>query len=79
MFNHTGSGAGKTMLLTALAGRYQGTQKGQVLLGQKPMDKTLRRKISFVLQEDVFFDQLTLRDTLMVLYHLLITLFIFIY
>ncbi|XP_041480430.1 ABC transporter G family member 9-like [Lytechinus variegatus] len=59
------SGAGKTMLLTALAGRYQGTQKGQILLGQKPLDKTLRRKISFVLQEDVFFDQLTLRDTLM--------------
>nr|XP_054768336.1 uncharacterized protein LOC129275892 [Lytechinus pictus] len=59
------SGAGKTMLLTALAGRYQGTQKGQILLGQKPLDKTSRRKISFVLQEDVFFDQLTLRDTLM--------------
>ncbi|XP_071510170.1 uncharacterized protein [Diadema antillarum] len=59
------SGAGKTVLLTALAGRQQGKQTGLVLLKGRTMDKTLRRRVSFVLQEDLLFDQLTLRETLM--------------
>ncbi|XP_071841409.1 uncharacterized protein [Apostichopus japonicus] len=58
------SGSGKTVLLTTLAGR-QSCQAGTVLLDGNSLDKKLRRKIGFVLQDDVFLPNLSLHETLM--------------
>ncbi|XP_045173292.2 uncharacterized protein LOC123534894 [Mercenaria mercenaria] len=57
------SGAGKTTLLNAIAGR-QPLSTGEITLSGKNFDKQLRRRLGFVLQEDVFFSRLTLWETL---------------
>ena len=49
-----------------LAGRGVGTMTGEVCMNKTPINKKLKRKIAFVLQEDILFENLTLRDTLMV-------------
>ncbi|XP_045171648.2 uncharacterized protein LOC123533818 isoform X2 [Mercenaria mercenaria] len=57
------SGAGKTTLLNAIAGR-QPLSSGEITLSEKNFDKQLRRRLGFVLQQDVFFSRLTLWETL---------------
>ncbi|XP_047128851.1 uncharacterized protein LOC100203026 isoform X1 [Hydra vulgaris] len=60
------SGAGKSSLLNLLAGRkIKGVLSGGVvLINGENCSKLLRRKIGYVMQEDIFFPNLTIRQTL---------------
>ncbi|XP_072420847.1 uncharacterized protein [Chiloscyllium punctatum] len=63
------SGSGKTTLLSVLSGR-QSVQAGTVKMNGMPLSKRLRRSICYVMQQDIFFANLTLKDTLMYQAHL---------
>ncbi|KAK4524991.1 hypothetical protein GAYE_SCF07G2895 [Galdieria yellowstonensis] len=58
------SGGGKTTLLNALAGRASFIPEGEILFDGKPRVADTRRKIGYVMQDDVFFTNLTVRQTL---------------
>eukprot|EP00055_Hartaetosiga_balthica_P009124 m.35641 g.35641 ORF g.35641 m.35641 type:complete len:699 (-) comp6617_c0_seq1:341-2437(-) len=63
------SGAGKTTLLNMLAGRLSdsgnGRSSGRILVNGEKRDYTTFRKFSaYVLQHDVFFAELTVRETI---------------
>lgn len=58
------SGSGKTTLLDCLSGQRH-FDSGSVYLNREPLSKRWRRKIGYVLQEEIFFTQLTLRETVM--------------
>lgn len=57
------SGCGKTTLLDCLSGQKH-IDSGYILLNREPLSKKWRRKICYVLQEEVFFSGLTLRETI---------------
>jgi len=59
------SGAGKTSLLSILAGRLKSGVTGEVLFNRVPRNKTsYKNHMAFVLQEDLFFSELTVSETL---------------
>ena len=62
------SGAGKTTLLAVLGSRPQlgkdGYWTGRVLVNGRPPTGRWRRQIAFVMQRDIFFEELTVRQEL---------------
>ncbi len=58
------TGSGKTTLLNVLARRVKSGVTGQVLInGHKPT-RRMKRQTAYVLQDDIFFANLTVRETL---------------
>ncbi|XP_020103847.1 ABC transporter G family member 22 isoform X1 [Ananas comosus] len=59
------SGCGKTTLLSILGGRINGNIiEGTITYNDEPYNKSLKRRIGFVTQDDVLFAHLTVRETL---------------
>jgi len=58
------SGSGKTTLLNILGGRALADMEGEVLLNNVVFKKSMRRTIAYVLQEDLFYTQLTVMEQL---------------
>ncbi|PKA52291.1 ABC transporter G family member 22 [Apostasia shenzhenica] len=59
------SGSGKTTLLSLLGGRIHGNNvEGLITYNDEPYNKSLKRRIGFVTQDDVLFAHLTVRETL---------------
>ncbi|OWF52253.1 ABC transporter G family member 14 [Mizuhopecten yessoensis] len=57
------TGAGKTTFLNILAGRVSG-DTGTITLNGSPLNKTQRRRLGYVSQDDIFLSNLTLWETL---------------
>ncbi|XP_055691964.1 uncharacterized protein LOC129794996 [Lutzomyia longipalpis] len=57
------SGCGKTTLLDCLSGQ-RAIDSGTIRLNRERLSKKWRRRICYVLQQDIFFAGLTLRETL---------------
>ncbi|XP_055957681.1 uncharacterized protein LOC130013129 [Patella vulgata] len=57
------SGSGKTTMLNAIAGR-EAVKSGEITINDQRINKQLRRKIGYVLQQDLFYSNLTLWETL---------------
>ncbi|CAF2066387.1 unnamed protein product [Rotaria magnacalcarata] len=58
------SGSGKTTLLNTLAGRTLTGVSGTILLNGISYEKGMKRKLAYVVQEDLFFDNLTVEEHL---------------
>jgi ABC-type multidrug transport system ATPase subunit len=58
------SGSGKTTLLNVLGGRALANLTGEVLINNVKYRKSMRRTIAYVLQEDIFYMNLTVRQQL---------------
>ncbi|KAL4182814.1 hypothetical protein AMTRI_Chr11g95030 [Amborella trichopoda] len=59
------SGGGKTTLLNLLSGRVEkNVPRGTITYNDLPYSKSLKRRIGFVLQDDIVFSHLTVKETL---------------
>lgn len=61
------SGSGKTTLLNIMGGRVNSKQmkvKGVVKFNGEKLDKSMKRKIGFVMQDDLLYESLTVYETL---------------
>jgi ABC-type multidrug transport system ATPase subunit len=58
------SGSGKTTLLNTLAGRALNGVTGNIWFNNQKYDKGMKRKLAYVLQQDVFFEKLTVKQQL---------------
>ncbi|CAN4121195.1 unnamed protein product [Withania somnifera] len=57
------SGGGKTTLLNLLSGKVK-NDSGMITYNDQPYNKSLKQRIGFVLQDDVVFPHLTVKETL---------------
>ena len=60
-------GSGKTTLLNALGGRASKNLSGTITLNNEKWQKQMKRKVAYVMQQDIFFDHLTVKEQLMLL------------
>ncbi|CAF3970886.1 unnamed protein product [Adineta steineri] len=58
------SGCGKTTLLNTLAGRALNGVTGNIWFNDQSYDRSMKRKLAYVLQQDLFFEQLTVKQQL---------------
>ncbi|TMW61219.1 hypothetical protein Poli38472_013682 [Pythium oligandrum] len=63
------SGAGKSSLLDCISGRKSGVE-GSITVNGAPWSKQLKRLTSYVMQDDVFYSTLTVREHLLYQAHL---------
>lgn len=60
------SGSGKTTLINLLSGRLSPmSQQGTITYNNMPYSKALKRRMGFVMQDDVLYPHLTVKETLM--------------
>ncbi len=57
-------GCGKTTLLNTLAGRALSGVRGDIWFNDQQYDKAMKRRLAYVLQEDLFFGSLTVKQQL---------------
>ncbi len=57
-------GCGKTTLLNTLAGRALSGVTGDIWFNNQRYEKGMKRKLAYVLQQDLFFEQLTVKQQL---------------
>lgn len=58
------SGCGKTTLLNVLAGRKLNGVTGDIWINNERYEKSMKSKFAYVLQEDIFFEYLTVKQQL---------------
>ncbi|UJR27422.1 hypothetical protein I4U23_008712 [Adineta vaga] len=58
------SGCGKTTLLNTLAGRALSGVTGNIWYNNQQYDRAMKRKLAYVLQQDLFFESLTVKQQL---------------
>ena len=64
------SGSGKTTLLNVLGGRGRANMTGLVSINGRSFTKSMRKQIAYVLQEDIFYTELTVKQQLTITSHL---------
>ena len=58
------SGCGKTTLLNVLAGRTLNGVTGDIWINNQRYKKSMKHKLAYVLQQDIFFENLTVKQQL---------------